>query len=162
MERIIISACLIGEQVKYNGKDNLLESSIIKDWQEQGCLVPICPEVEGGLPIPRNPAEISGGEGKDLLSGKCRVIDNAGSDVTDFFLIGAEKTLEMARKHAAKIAVLKEGSPSCGSGVIYNGSFDGTRVPGQGVTAALLRKNGVSVFSEDQLPMVLKKLEELG
>lgn len=161
MEKIMISACLIGEQVKYNGKDNLQESEILNLWQKEGRLVPICPEVEGGLPVPRNPAEIVGGEGTDILSESYRVIDKTGKDVTAAFLQGAEETLKVVRKHEIQLAVLKEGSPSCGSGAIYNGRFTGTKITGQGVTTALLRKHNVTVFSEEQLPEALKHLKKL-
>ncbi len=149
--KILISACLVGEKVKYNGLDNALSSETIKNWSSENRLLPICPEVAGGLPVPRNPVEIQTGEGADVLSGNAKTVDNQGKNVTNEIITGAKLTLELAKKHDVKIAILKERSPSCGSSVIYNGRFDGTRIEGMGVTARLLSENGIRVFSEDTL-----------
>jgi len=103
----------------------------------------------GGLPTPRPPAEIVGGDGDDVLEGRARVVSAAGEDVTAQFLAGAREALRLAGAVGAKAAILKERSPSCGSGAIYDGTFRGAVRAGQGVTAALLRRHGVQVFSEE-------------
>src|SRR5690606_14177498 len=110
----------------------------------------ICPELLGGLSTPREPAEIIGGDGGDVLDGKAKVVDRAGNDVTIQFIKGAYATLEKAKEINATIVVLKENSPSCGSSRIYNGEFKGEKVAGNGVTAALLKRNGFQVISEEQ------------
>lgn len=152
--KILISACLIGEKVKYNGLDNALISEKIERWSQENRLLPICPEIEGGLTVPRNPVEIQAGEGVDVLSGKAKAMDSQGRNVTKEFIDGAESTLELARKHNVKVAILKERSPSCGSSIIYNGQFNGTCIKGMGVTARLLSENNIRVFSEEKLDEV--------
>ncbi len=148
MEKILVSACLAGIPCKYSGGHNLVPA--IADLVRQGKAVPICPETLGGLAIPRPPAEIRDGDGHDVLAGKARVVDREGRDVTAAFLRGAQATLARAREVGAQLAVLKENSPSCGSGLIYDGTFSGTTRPGPGVTAALLRKQGYRVISEGE------------
>ena len=101
----------------------------------------VCPECLGGLKIPRAPAEILG----------CRVVDFSGGDVSAAFRLGAERVLQIAVKYGVELAILKERSPSCGSRMIYDGSFSGRKIPGQGITAALLRKNGITVVSEEDI-----------
>jgi uncharacterized protein YbbK (DUF523 family) len=118
----------------------------------RGCVVPVCPEVAGGLPIPRPAAEIVGGDGQDVLEGRARVRTRDGKDVTDAFLTGAELALQTALRFAIKTAVLQPRSPSCGSSQIYDGTFRGGLLTGQGVTAALLTRNGIDVFSPDRFP----------
>lgn len=145
---IVVSACLAGLPVRYNGLDSL-EKKIHKLVSEKKA-VTACPELLGGLDTPREPAEIVGGNGEDVLDGKARVIDLAGVDVTNAFVKGAYETLALVRKMQATTVVLKENSPSCGSGKIYDGTFTGEKVEGHGVTAALLIRNGVRVISEMQ------------
>jgi uncharacterized protein YbbK (DUF523 family) len=115
----------------------------------QGDVLPVCPEVLGGLPIPRPPAEIQGGDGDDVLEGRVRVVNTEGKDVTAEFLAGAQKALRVARRWDIKGAILKAQSPSCGVGQIYNGSFSGHLVEGDGVTVALLKREGIIVKSEE-------------
>jgi uncharacterized protein YbbK (DUF523 family) len=115
----------------------------------RGQVVPICPEVAGGLPIPRLPAEVVGGSGEDVLAGRARVLTASGQDVTEAYIRGAEVALMSARRYGASLAVLKARSPSCGALAIYDGSHTGRVVPGQGVTAALLRQAGIQVLSEE-------------
>lgn len=134
MEKILVSACLLGEAVRYDGKDNLVESSLWQGWQQQGRLVGICPECAGGLPTPRPPAEIQAPDPKQAI----RVITETGEDVTDAFVRGAEAALRLARKENIRFAILKARSPSCGKGLIYDGSFSRTLSEGDGITAALL------------------------
>jgi uncharacterized protein YbbK (DUF523 family) len=147
-EMIVVSACLAGLPVRYNGSDSL-EKKIHKLVSEKKA-VTVCPELLGGLETPRQPAEIVGGNGEDVLQGKARVIDLAGADVTDAFIKGANETLNFVQKMRATTVVLKEFSPSCGSGSIYDGTFTGEKVQGHGVTAALLIRYGIRVISESQ------------
>ncbi|MFG1706060.1 DUF523 domain-containing protein [Nonomuraea sp. M3C6] len=152
MERILVSACLMGRRVRYDGGAKTSSDAWLAAWREEGRLVPFCPEVEGGLPIPRPAAEIEGGAGgAAVLSGAARVLATNGSDVTAAFLAGARSALAVARSSGIRLAVLKEGSPSCGALSIYDGTFRGQRTPGQGVTTALLELNGIRVFGEDHL-----------
>ncbi|WP_066051435.1 DUF523 domain-containing protein [Robertmurraya korlensis] len=145
---IVVSACLAGLPVRYNGLSSL-EKKIHRLVSEKKAIT-ACPELLGGLETPRQPAEIVGGSGEDVLDGKAKVFDNAGTDVTDAFVKGAYETLAIVKKIQATVVVLKENSPSCGSGKIYDGTFTGEKVKGHGVTAALLRRNGVRIISETQ------------
>jgi len=152
MRLILVSACLLGHHVRYDGGGAELESHVLRRWAAEGRVVAVCPEVDGGLPTPRPPAEISrGGGGSLVLEGQAQVIDMAGRDVTPSFVMGADHALAVARAGGVRIAVLKDGSPSCGASYIYDGSFTGRRIPAAGVTAARLRDAGLRVFSEAQL-----------
>ena len=111
----------------------------------------MCPEEEGGLGTPRPPAEIVGGDGHDVISGRARVITSEGRDVTDAYLAGAKLALQRARSSGAKTAVLKARSPSCGKGCIYDGSFSRTQRSGDGVTTALLEANGIEVLTDEEI-----------
>jgi uncharacterized protein YbbK (DUF523 family) len=147
-----VSACLLGDPVRYDGTDNHLPSDILDRWRREERVVPYCPEVAGGLPTPRPPSEIIGGEGADVLDGDAVVETESGRDVTDEYLAGARGALEAARRAGARGAILKDGSPSCGSSYVYDGTFTGTEIDGAlGVTAALLERNGVRVFHEGAL-----------
>jgi len=151
MQLVLVSACLLGSPVRYNAIHQRYDSEVPARWQAQGRVVPVCPEVEGGLPVPRPPAEISSGAGgAKVLLRQARVIDRQGLDVSNAFISGAQHVLLQAQSQNIRVAVLKEGSPSCGSGYIYDGSFAGVRVDEQGVLAALLESAGIRVFSEDQ------------
>ena len=143
--KILVSACLLGENCKYNGGNNKNED-VIK-LGEKHTLVPICPECFAGLPIPRTPAEIKDG----------RVYNKLGEDITDAFEDGAEKALYVAEESGCRVAVLKERSPSCGFGKIYDGTFTGTLTNGNGIAAQLLWENGITVVGESRLD----KLEDL-
>lgn len=149
MAIILVSSCLAGLEVRYKGTHSLNEK--IRKLVEEGKAVMACPEVLGGLPTPREPAEIVGGSGEDVLDGKAKVIDKSGKDVTGFFIKGAYLTLEKAKEIKARTVVLKENSPSCGSSMIYNGKFNGEKIPGNGVTSALLKRNDIKVISEEEL-----------
>lgn len=144
---VLISACLLGVNCKYNGKNNLKEE-VKKHFKEQN-IVPICPEQLGGLSTPRFPAEIKGGDGDDVLKGKAKVINIDGVDVTAEFIKGAYETLKIAKSLGATKAILKARSPSCGYRQIYNGSFSGTLSDGRGVTTALLIQNGIEICDEE-------------
>lgn len=154
---IIVSSCLAGMKVRYNGTDCLDQG--IRHLLDKGKAVAVCPELMGGFSTPREPAEIIGGDGKAVLGGQARVVDRTGNDVTSMYVEGAYAALEKARSLAATLVVLKENSPSCGSSMIYNGEFAGVKVPGEGVTAALLRLHGIEVISEDQLASRLEQLD---
>jgi uncharacterized protein YbbK (DUF523 family) len=162
VEKILVSACLLGEPVRYDGGDKLCRDEILQRWVREGRVVPVCPELAGGLPVPRLPSEVAGGlGGAAVLSGEARVVDNRGHDVTEHFVAGAESALASARANGIRIAVLKEGSPSCGSLWSYDGSFSSARVPLPGVTGALLERAGIRVFGEDRLAEARTFLEAL-
>ena len=161
MIKILISACLLGERVRYHGGDAALSDTILDRWRREGRLVPFCPEVAGGLSVPRPPAEIQGAGGPAVLDGTARVVTSGGADVTEAFRAGARAALEAAVREGARIAVLKDASPSCGSRTIYDGTFAGRRRPGAGVTAALLAERQVRVFNEDELEAAQRCVTEL-
>lgn len=164
MESVLVSACLLGEAVRYNGGDMRCDDGILQRWLREGRVISVCPEVAGGLPVPRPRAEIANGaDGMRVLAGNARAIDSNGRDVTAFLVRGAAQALERARAMRIRVAVLKEGSPSCGTGYTFNGSFSDTRVPNRGVTAARLQQAGIHVFSEAQLDaadLLLRQLED--
>jgi uncharacterized protein YbbK (DUF523 family) len=149
--------------VRYDGRAKTSDSGLLARWRAEGRLVVVCPEVAGGLPVPRPPAEIHHiearppatvprlGAGKRSLPIAAVVRTEAGEDVTEFFARGAEAALATARRHGVRLAILKEGSPSCGSSRVYDGTFSGTSVPGMGLTAELLTRSGVRVFSEEEI-----------
>ena len=143
MEKILISACLIGDNCKYDGGNNL--NPHIEALLEKYELIPFCPEVEGGLPTPRNPSEIKGD----------RVVMDTQRDVTREFELGARKALMLCLFLKIKIAILKERSPSCGTHQVHDGSFSNKLIDGMGVTAKLLKDNGIKVYSEDEIKELL-------
>ena len=135
---LLVSKCLLGENCKYNGGNNRNEAVLA--YLQDKPYIAVCPEYLGGLPIPREPSEIVGD----------RVVSRTGRDVTAEYRRGAERTLALAQKYGCRAAWLKEKSPSCGTGTVHNGKFDGGLVEGYGITARLLRKNGIAVFGESQ------------
>ncbi len=140
----IASACLAGIKCRYDGQTR--EDAAIKEMYESGLVKLVCPECLAKMPVPRCPSEIENGDGEDVLEGRARVMAQDGADRTQEFLEGAQKTLAAAQSCGAKRAYLKSKSPSCGSGQIYDGTFSGKLRPGDGVTAALLKKNGIEVI----------------
>ena len=146
VKKVLISACLLGVKCRHNGRDS--KSEEVMERFEGGELIPVCPEQLGGLSTPRPPAEIVGGDGSAVLDGSASVITVDGEDKTREFLSGAHQTLEIAKSHNATHAVLKSKSPSCGCGRIYDGTFTGELGDGDGVTAALLRRQGIQVMTE--------------
>lgn len=142
---VAVSWCLCGRACRYDGtaKPDKQATALA----EQGALC-ICPEVMGGLTIPREPAEIVGGDGHDVLDGSARVITLSGRDVTAEYVAGAEKALGLCRENGVTRALLKANSPSCGCGCIYDGSFTGRKKQGDGVTAALFKRNSIDVTTE--------------
>lgn len=150
MRRILISACLLGVPVRYDGRSVPVADPGIARWQKEGRLVPFCPETAGGLPVPRPPAEIRGGTGTDVLDRRASVVTRE-SDVTGAFVRGAEAALALCREQGITLALLKEKSPSCGTRYIYDGTFTKTLISGRGITAALLGNHEISVFSETEI-----------
>lgn len=152
MNTVLVSACLLGQPVRYDGQHRRCSHPQLAQWLAEGRVVAVCPELEGGLGQPRPPCEIENGAGGDqVLAGRAKVIDAAGRDYSPAFLHGADAALALAKQHGVRIALLKEASPSCGSRVIYDGSFGGKRCAGQGVTTARLEQAGIAVFSEEAL-----------
>jgi uncharacterized protein YbbK (DUF523 family) len=154
VERILISACLIGQKVRYDGQDKATPNNLIQQWQDEGRLVPICPEVAAGLSIPRRPAEIV------TVNDMVRVQEDTGGDVTDAFERGAQLALDKALQHECRFAILTDGSPSCGSQFIYDGSFSGQQIEGQGLTTQLLESAGIRVFTHSDLKALEAVLAE--
>ena len=139
MENLLISACLLGVECKYSGGSNALPEETIEKLRTRYRLIPVCPETAGGLPTPRDPSERLGE----------RVVSCRGADVTAQFKKGAEAALTLSRRYGCTTALMKEHSPSCGSGLIYDGSFSGKLVKGDGCAAELLKAAGVSVVGEN-------------
>lgn len=149
MAVLLVSACLLGINCKYNGGNNLNDEAL--KLLESDIVIPVCPEQLGGCPTPRIPVEINGGTGADVLDGKNRVTTKNGEDRTKQFLKGANEVLRLAKLVRADKAVLKARSPSCGSGTIYDGTFSGRLKAGNGVAAELLIRSGIEVISEEEL-----------
>lgn len=143
--RILMSACLLGVNCRYNGARKALPDAVLQRLLENHTVVPVCPEQLGGLTTPREPSERQGG----------RVVMRSGRDVTAQYERGAQETLRLCRQFGCTAAVLKERSPSCGRGAVYDGTFTGTLTPGDGVTAALLLENGVAVYGEGEIDKLL-------
>lgn len=140
--KILVSSCFLGEKVRYNAKVNALNNTHLAQWIAQGRVISICPEVSGGLSVPRMPAEIN----KQGV-----IMTQSGIDVTSAFTLGAQKALSVCKQHNIVYALLKENSPSCGSHFVYDGSFSNTKVTGQGATAQLLQQHNIQVFSENTI-----------
>ena len=135
----LVSACLVGINCKYNGGNNYNEK--VLELVKTGMAIPVCPEQLGGLMTPRNPSEIVND----------KVMMNDGTDVTSNYERGAQEVLELCKKLNITKVILKSNSPSCGYGTIYDGTFTGTKVPGNGITTNLLLKNGIEVITEKDL-----------
>ncbi|RQS23719.1 DUF523 domain-containing protein [Burkholderia sp. Bp8992] len=160
--KILVSMCVVGHPVRYNGSAKTAAHAALERWQREGRLVPVCPELAGGFSVPRPPAEIAGGEsGEQVLSGKARIVDVNGTDVTAPFVAGAHTALAVAQAHDCRFAILADGSPSCGSTFIYDGSFKNRRHAGAGVTAALLREHGIEVFADTEIDALDARLRQL-
>ena len=143
MENLLISSCLLGNNVKYNGKNNYIkEVELLKNKYN---LIVVCPEVMGGLPIPRIPSEI--------LNDK--VINKEGIDVTSNFIKGKDEAIKLVKKYNIKKALLKEGSPSCGSKYIYDGTFSGNKIEGLGITTKALKELGLDIYNEKEIEKLL-------
>lgn len=143
--KVLISACLLGVNCRFDGGNSRNEDAIKR--RETDELISVCPEEAGGLPTPRPPVEIVGGDGNDVLDGKAKVMTADGEDKTAEFLKGAKHALELAQSQGVTCVIFKSKSPSCGCGTIYDGSFSGTLISGDGVTTALLKRHGIEVIS---------------
>jgi len=155
-EKILVSGCFLGEKVRYDGKISPLVHDLLLLWQKQNRLISLCPEVFGGLSIPREPAEIQQKTGE--------VITISGINVSVQFNKGAQQALQLCNQYNIRYALLKESSPSCGSNNIHDGSFSNNKIKGQGKTTQLLQQNGIRVFSEntiDTLAMLIAKQNDL-
>ncbi|MDQ7048296.1 MAG: DUF523 domain-containing protein [Enterobacterales bacterium] len=165
--KILFSACLLGEKVRYDGQHKLINSPVIQRWLAKDLIVTACPEVIGGLSIPRTPAEIMQIKQppsqlkNDNTDHRLVIMDKNKQDVTQAFVDGANKTLAICQLYQIKMAVMTDGSPSCASSQIYDGSFTGKKIAGQGVTAQLLQNNGITVFSQSQLALAEKYYQSL-
>ena len=139
--KILVSACLLGICCRYDGRGNPNDAVLSLLNRDDITLIPVCPEQLGGMSTPRIPSERRDG----------RVVNRAGEDVTSQFIRGAEEALRIAKLYGCQVAVLKERSPSCGCGRIYDGTFSGKLTDGDGVTAELLRREGIKVYGESQV-----------
>ena len=148
--KVLISACLLGDNVKYSGGNNLTPELVILLEKYNVDIIKVCPECFGGLPIPRVPSEIR----------ENKVFSKDNRDVTEEFSIGTEKTFKIAKENDVNFAILKERSPSCGSSYIYDGSFSGKIIEGQGITTKRLTEEKIKVFSEENLEEIEKYLVE--
>ncbi len=155
---MLVSACLVGCRARYDAAIPKGQDERLRHWWESGLVLPFCPETAGGLQTPRPPAEISGGTGQDVLAGHGKVLTCTHADVTQNFITGARLALTAIRHFSIHTAVLKDGSPSCGTTRIYDGCFRGRVVPGQGVAAALLAAHDVALFTESSLTRLESQL----
>jgi len=151
-DKILISRCFLGDNVRYNSKTIQLNHPLLSLWQKQNRFIMICPEVSGGLPVPREPAE--------QKFNSNNVITISGVDVTKEFNQGAKLALALCKQNNIRFAIMKESSPSCGSTLIYDGTFSNTKILGQGVTCKLLTHAGINVFSENNLRELEKLLDK--
>ena len=145
MQNVLISACLLGVDCKYNGSNNKLDDEIIHSLKEKYNLIPVCPEIMGGMPTPRNPVEMSDG----------KVFDYDGEEFTKEFEKGSEEVVKLAKLYDATIAILKENSPSCGTNYIYDGTFNHQKIKGMGIAAHKLSKENIKLFNEENIKILL-------
>jgi uncharacterized protein YbbK (DUF523 family) len=151
MEKVLVSACLVGQAVRYDGMPATCRSTILARWVSEGRVVAFCPEVQAGAPVPRPPVELVGGDGRAVLGGAARALEANGRDQTGLLIEGARAAADLCARRGIRVAVLKARSPSCGSDGIHDGSFAGALTPGDGVAASALRECGVAVFGEARL-----------
>jgi len=150
-KKVLISSCLLGENVKYDGTNNTIpQNKFIQKLQKLNLIVYICPEVEGGLPIPRIPVEICGDN----------AINKNGKNKAKEFKHGAQKALEIALENGIEMAIMKSRSPSCGVGQIYDGTFSKTLIDGDGITVRLLKAHNIKVFTENELKIAQEYWED--
>ncbi len=161
MHKILVSGCLNGRPIRFNSTNVSVESEIWDRWDAEGRLVAFCPELAAGFPVPRAPAEIVGSTAAVVLQGLGRVEEDNGTDVTDMFVHGARLAVQRASADGCVMAVLTDGSPSCGTTYTYDGTFAGGTVEGKGVTAQLLADQGLRVFPEDQIDEADRYLRSL-
>ena len=160
INKILVSACLTGRKVRYDGSEKAQMSDQLQRWQKEGRLVIFCPELAAGLSVPRPPAEIISAEIKDTLLAQVRIIEINGQDVTEQYQLAARLALRTAQESDCTAALLTDDSPTCGSQFIYDGSFSGQRKSGMGVAPSLLSKHGIAVFSEKRLADLIAWIDE--
>ncbi|MCV6587263.1 MAG: DUF523 domain-containing protein [Marinibacterium sp.] len=161
--RILMSACLLGAPVRYDGGAKTLQHELIRDWQRRGWILPICPEVAAGLPTPRPPAEIAPGCGEaEVFDRRARIQEKTGADVSAAFYRGADLAVAQARRQGCRFALLMDGSPSCGSSFVHAGHHDGRTRPGSGVVTAALRAAGIEVFAPAEIARLAQRLRQSG
>jgi uncharacterized protein YbbK (DUF523 family) len=148
---VLVSACLVGVNCKYNGGNNLKKK--IRELVKKGKAIPVCPEQLGGLPTPREPAYLTR-DGYYVLKGRAKVLTKSGKDVTLNFIRGAKEVLKLAKLLKIKVAILKARSPSCGCGETY---IHGKVSKGNGVAAALLKRNGIMIYTEENFHELVKQ-----
>lgn len=158
--KILVSACLMGHPVRYNASAKAQLSEQLRQWRDEERLVIHCPELAAGLTTPRLPAEIVGGEGGDVLAGQARIIESDGNDVSAQYQLAGWLALRAAQEHECRAALLTDGSPTCGSLTVYDGSFTQQRRAGMGIAAALLRQHGIVVFADNQIAELIAWIEE--
>lgn len=152
MKKILVSECLYGGRiVRYDAGDVAETNPVFLKWKEEGRLIPICPEVFGGLPTPRPDSQRVGD----------KVMTGAGADVTPEYTAGAEEALRLAKENNVAFCIMKQDSPSCGSKFIYDGTFTDTKISGQGLAAEYLRNGGFRIFAEEDIEEAAKYLEEV-
>ncbi|ELY2740511.1 DUF523 domain-containing protein [Cronobacter turicensis] len=156
INKILVSACLMGFKVRYDGSEKAQMIDQLRRWQEEQRLVIHCPELAAGLPTPRPPAEIVSGDNKT----QDRIIEITGKEVTEHYQLGAWLALRTAQDAGCTAALLTDGSPTCGSQFIYDGSFSGRRKSGMGIAASLLSAHGIAVFSENNLANLIAWIDE--
>ena len=143
-KKILVSSCLCGKKCRYNG--SCVNNDYIKNLKKEE-IIEACPELLGGLGIPRESCEIVGGNAKDVWNDKAKILSKTGIDFTEQYKLGSNKVLEITLKNKIKKAILKQNSPSCGYGKIYDGTFSGNKIKGNGILAELLEKNGITIIS---------------
>ncbi|MDX6022576.1 DUF523 domain-containing protein [Scandinavium sp. V105_16] len=158
--KILVSACLMGHPVRYNASAKTQLGELLQRLREENRLVIHCPELAAGLPTPRPSAEIIAAQGEQVLAGQAQIFERTGADVTGHYQLAAWLALKAAQESGCRAALLTDGSPTCGSTEIYDGSFSGRKIAGNGVAAALLRQHGIAVFSHQQIPALLTWIAE--
>lgn len=154
LQKILISACLVKDRVRFDGQHKWQDNACLARWRLENRVVALCPEVTGGLPVPRMPCEIT-------QLNPIKVVDKAGVDRTEAFTKGAQAAIDLVQTYSIKIAILKEKSPSCGSLFCYDGSFSNRLISGEGITTRALRQLGVQVFNENQIAQASDYLQNL-
>ena len=161
MLKILVSGCLGGAPLRFDGTGVPVGSPIWQRWAVEGRLVAMCPELAVGFPVPRPPAEIVGGSAADVLDGRAQVHEASGRDVTDLFRAAAQLALDRALQAGVGLAVLVDGSPTCGSTYVHDGTFTGVTVAGRGIVAEALRRRGIPVFPHDELDTAAAALAQM-
>jgi uncharacterized protein YbbK (DUF523 family) len=163
IRKILVSGCLGGAKIRFNATGVHIDDAIWQKWQQEQRLFHFCPELAAGFAIPRPPAEAVGGTAADVIAGQAKVVEDTGTDVTELFIKGAELAVEAAIREDVALAILTDGSPSCGSTYVYSGNFDNKTMPGRGVVTELLVRAGIKIFPHTDLEAAdayLKSLDE--